>query len=340
MEENEEKKNSQDNENGEKDKNFNLTVVIIVLLAVVFLGAAGAYSYFSTNGKDEETTADPEISSSTMVTTENTTTFDLDSFLDSITEPTTTEPYFSDSAINEMKAYYISDGRLQCEDEEYTIFFGITDEDKEYIWIDATVDVKIVSDNDEVLFQDQFEVDKDSFGYYKSGLKSDMYLATINLTERDMEKGTTEYGSVILNVTGKNSGLLMFENYSISTTDLPYISVAESCSLQKPKLPLTLKSYNYNDELDYSVRIDDVEAKFEENYSDTIDLTITLIGEKTYGTNGYVWIRYELYDENDYVVESGSIMTDKLLSGTKFRNVQEKIRDLKPGKYRLALYEE
>ena len=80
-------------------------------------------------------------------------------------------------------------------------------------------------------------------------------------------------------------------------------------------------------------------VEWEENYLGEVILNITLVGEKTLGEYGYSTIEYKLTDSEGYVVDSGTMISDKLAKGDKFKNWKESFYSLSPGEYKLQLYD-
>lgn len=51
-----------------------------------------------------------------------------------------------------------------------------------------------------------------------------------------------------------------------------------------------------------------------------------------------IQISWKLYDEDDYVVDTGTTYVWDIAAGEKFRDFEDTIYDLAPGAYRLKLY--
>lgn len=120
------------------------------------------------------------------------------------------------------------------------------------------------------------------------------------------------------------------KDYSDKSTTLNF-------SLELPSCPATVNKYNWKNEISSTVRIDKIVAKYDKNFDGTYDITFNLTGEKIYGDEGYAYISYKLYDSENYIVDSGTFMIDKLSSGDKFKDMEETIYNLKSGTYRLEI---
>ena len=93
--------------------------------------------------------------------------------------------------------------------------------------------------------------------------------------------------------------------------------------------------YNYNDELEGSVRIDGISYEFDE----WGDLEIYLQGQVIEQSDDF-YITYRLYDEEDYVVDDGWVSIDGLKKGDKFKNKSICVYDIKKENYRLEFSNE
>ena len=248
---------------------------------------------------------------------------------------TTTEAW-SEGKTNELVLSYITNGKTQCDDCKYTILFGFADEDMNELWVEATVDVKITNDNGELVYSSSFDITEKDYSIWSNVITGEKLLASIPINENALNKGSTKNGTVVLNVTTKAFNLT-FEDYSIDTDCLPCNAPSSKCSVELPQLPLTVNEYNWRDEIDTTIRIDSIVSEWDDNYDGTCDLKLTFSGEKTYGDNDYSYISYKLYDSEGYVVDSGVFITDKLSSGDKFKNMDERIYNLEPGTYRLEI---
>ena len=96
--------------------------------------------------------------------------------------------------------------------------------------------------------------------------------------------------------------------------------VSSSYSITLPSVPATY-SYTYDSDHVYSkVKVTHVSYQVDYGY-----LTLLISGEKTYDEDGdeqsdHCMFEYKIYDSENYVVDSGTIMTENLRVGEKFRN--------------------
>ena len=112
-----------------------------------------------------------------------------------------------------------------------------------------------------------------------------------------------------------------------------------------PDAPITV-SYNSSSGKLYSkVSISNMNYSFEESYDGKVSLTIYFTGQKTYDYKGdnsssSCKIGWKLYDEDGYVVKSGTAYTADLETGEKFKDSEETIYGLEPGQYTLKILDE
>lgn len=157
-----------------------------------------------------------------------------------------------------------------------------------------------------------------------------------------------------LKITGKEAGTtyvtltntLNNEKVKIKVTVKSYEDImAKKVKVTlKNKLPAKFYDYGYSGKLYSSYLLTgfsyDVEYR---TYSNSYKINLYFSGEKTYDTNGKgqsrsVKIGWKLYDEEGYVVDSGTAYTSSLAEGDKFKNQPDYLYDIKePGKYVLEI---
>ncbi len=118
---------------------------------------------------------------------------------------------------------------------------------------------------------------------------------------------------------------------------------AEIKIVLKNKLPEVLTDYDYKDNIDSVCKITNFEYEISD-YTHQEEQTATLYftGEKVHDKNGEnyssaVHISWKLYDEEDYVVDSGTALSTDLKIGEKFKKAKTYAFDLLPGTYYLEL---
>ena len=85
----------------------------------------------------------------------------------------------------------------------------------------------------------------------------------------------------------------------------------------------TFSEYSYSGEFKGSVRVDDISYEF----TTSGDLKVYLHGQ-VIEQNDNFYIRYKLFDGDDYVIDDGLVVIDGLKSGDKFKNKYAYISDV------------
>lgn len=115
-------------------------------------------------------------------------------------------------------------------------------------------------------------------------------------------------------------------------------------TLELPTLPLIISEYDYRGVIKSSVEFKDIAYKFKKNYNNTLDLEVTITGDKIYdylnnGSGSSTYFYYKLY-KDDFVVKSLLKGTSKLEIGEKFNNLSTTFYGLEPGNYVLKIVED
>ena len=248
----------------------------------------------------------------------------------------------SDAEINQLKKVtYIGDDRFfDYENGGYfALQFALMDKDEKHISAPVTVDVKIVNDNDEVVYEKQRYVTSADFGTWTTTF-GDRYVSTIVIPPEDIIPGTSKSGAVYY--TAYQSGYISFPERKITTSELPKIELTGMCSLDIPDLPVEIDYNSSSGKLYATTRVTEMSYEFTESSNNEVKLTMKFTGEKTYdekgeGHSSACHIGWKLYDSDDYVIDSGTCLTSSVEQGEKFKNSEEVVYNLKPDNYRLKL---
>ena len=88
----------------------------------------------------------------------------------------------------------------------YCLYFSFKDKNDEYVISDTEVDVRIVDDNNNELFNRTISVSRGDFVYKKSIFsEKEKTLAEVRINSSDMKKGTSSSGVVYFTVHKKNT---------------------------------------------------------------------------------------------------------------------------------------
>lgn len=209
---------------------------------------------------------------------------------------------------------------------DYSIFFGLLNQDGESMSATVDIDIRIVNEDGEEVYSGTKSVSEDDFGYYTSQVAGEQYLANVKIAASDIMPGTSVSGKVFFTVYKED--VVSFDEVNCEALYcLPLKDVQVICDT----LPLELNVKDYFGKTESVIEISDVAYNFEKDYSPQLKITIS--GQKTYGTNntGFDMIGYKLYDSDDYMVDSGNIYLSGLREGDKFRDDSIIIYDVTPG---------
>ncbi len=243
------------------------------------------------------------------------------------------------------KVYYILNRSRYYDDANgcYRYLFSLQDRAGNYIKAPCKVKVEIVNDDGQTVYSGIKLVHTSDFGTWTNNNSSRSYTAAaVYVYDSEITPGTDDGGKITFTVL--NDGYFSFDpdKYTIYS-GLPKIDLAAQCSLKLPSVPYVIREYSYySDKLEASTTITGITYKFVEGYNGEVTLYIYYSGEKTYdyrgsGQSRNLKIGWKLYDEEGYVVDTGTHYGSSLAQGDKFKDSEGRIYNLKPGKYRLEI---
>ncbi len=211
---------------------------------------------------------------------------------------------------------------------DYSLFFGLQNSSGQWISADANVAIKIVNDNDEVVYEGQKHVTPSDFGTYSSQIAGERYMANVIIPAKDIKEGTAESGKVYFTVTGANFG------FNEANCEALYCLPLADINITICNLPVEIEQKGYNGKLESKIAITEATYKIENNgMSSRADFEIR--GEKLDGEDGMASMNvfaYRLLDSEGYLVDSGQVMLDPSLKvGDKFKDDSLTVYDLTPG---------
>ena len=209
--------------------------------------------------------------------------------------------------------------------KDYSVFFGLLDENDKYISADVDVDIRIEDESGNELYKATHTVSKDNFGYYTSKVAGEQYLAEIRIKESEIDEGTSTSGKLYLTVYKES--VVRFDEVNCAAL---YCLPTKSIALKAEQLPVELKLKGYDGKIESVIKVEDVSYVVD---TDLNAINITVSGIKTYGENksGYDIINYKLCDCAGYVVGSGNLFLRDLNAGDKFKEDSITVYDVKPG---------
>ena len=209
---------------------------------------------------------------------------------------------------------------------DYSLFFGLTDKNGKPLSAGVDVDIRIVNDADEEVYNGTKSVSPDDFNYYTSQAAGEQYLAHVRIPAAEIRAGKSANGKVYFTVYKENS--IKFDEVNCSA---PYCLPIEDVQVTFDSFPIDLRVKDFMGGTAAVIQIQGAEFKFDKDYIPR--LTITIIGEKKSNgrDSGYDMISYKLYDSAGYLVDSGDIYLSSLSAGDKFKDNSVVIYDITPG---------
>ncbi len=205
---------------------------------------------------------------------------------------------------------------------------------------DAEMTISLVCSDGTEMYNKTITISKEDFKKQNYSKYLEQLCAVITIPYSEMEKGRKSSGELNIEFKFANDETMTIETKKID--HLPYISVADLCSLTLPTLPASYSEYGYNDKIISTFRIDAVEYEFKTSYDEkTAYLELKITGEKLYDSEGdhqsrECKIGYKIYDAEDYIYKSGGFSIDSMAMGEKVRGFTETIYgDFVPGEYRI-----
>jgi len=229
-----------------------------------------------------------------------------------------------------LQVEYLSDRSIQHNDTNKcsNLLFSLQDASSNRLTAAATVDIKIINDNNETVYEAVKTIDSSDYSTWTSALLGSRLLASINIYDCEIDEGTTASGKIYFTVY--NTTYFSFEETVLTITDnLP----TKQTVVKLPELPKEINTYSYNGHIEATIKITDITYEIKQN-----NIYFYFTGEKTYDKEGqfnssYCYVGWKLYDSDGYVVKSGTLMTDKLYTNEKFRDKKEYAFDcISPGK--------
>lgn len=236
-----------------------------------------------------------------------------------------------------QKLTYISDRRVQYNeaDEQYVVFFGLQDQNNNYMDGSGTAEITIKDSNNNVLYSQSLRFAPSDFTEWTNTTwDSSRYLCGLYIDREDIAGSTSTSGTLSIKVTMDDGVYFDWKNCSIY--DLP----EKSMTILLPELPTEVadSSYSYVSIL----TIKEITYTSSISYDGSANVTFTFLvtlTEKSSKENesASTKIGYKLYDSDGVVVDSGTIYVTPLAEGETARE-NEYIYNLDPNEtYTLKL---
>lgn len=234
-------------------------------------------------------------------------------------------------------------------DNVQRVWFSLMDENETRIAAPSIVEVKIINDNNELVYEGTHYLSPDDFGTWTNKLtNTGRLLCSFDIKDEDIRAGSSKNGIFYMTVHYSSehyyNGLfdaISFPEWSTEVSNLPYASPSDSCTIDIPETPITVRSMS-GGTVRSITRIDLIKYEFEDYGSEgEVKLSLFFTGEKTHDMEGVsknraCQIGYKLYHEG-YVIESGVLSTSVLTVGEKYKNETLTFSRLEPGKFKLQI---
>lgn len=209
---------------------------------------------------------------------------------------------------------------------DYSLFFGLLNENGKYISDEVNVDIRIINDKEEEVYSATKTVSKEDFGHYESQASGSQYLANVRISADEITKGKSNNGTVYLTVY--KDDVVRFDEVNCSAL---YCLPVADVQLTFQNLPIEIKAKGYGGSTESIIKITEVQYVYEKDFSP--QLKIIVLGEKTYGKSNSVYdiVSYKLYDSNGYLIDSNNIYLSSLGVGDKFKEDSIIVYDIVPG---------
>lgn len=204
--------------------------------------------------------------------------------------------------------------------DDYSLFFALLDDEGNDIAAPVDVEVRIINDADETVFEGETSLGVGDFGYFTSEADGERYLAEAVIDADMIQPGMSDEGTVYFTVTGED---LEFDECTCDVLmDLPTLET----TVKAGELPVEVGDQNY-----YGSSLFRVE-KVEIDSDDPLRVHLIITGEKLEGdADGVACFDYRVVDSQGHQAERGTVYLDSLRVGDRFRDDSVSLYDLIPG---------
>lgn len=154
---------------------------------------------------------------------------------------------------------------------DYSVFFGLLNQNGDSISASVDVDIRIVNENGEEIYSGTKSVSEDDFSCYTSQTAGEQYLANVRIAASDIIPGTSASGKVFFTVY-KNDIVSFDEVNCEALYCLPLKDVQLTCDT----LPLKLNVKDYLGKTESVIEINDVAYSFKKDYLSQLKITISV----------------------------------------------------------------
>ncbi len=200
--------------------------------------------------------------------------------------------------------------------ERHRVFWSFSvGESDNYVKADAIIHIKIKNNNDEIVFERDFNVTDKHYSNWTNNFRDgERLLGCLYIKDTEIEKGTTDSGKLIISA---DAGTSYFSEDSINISNLPI----KDFDITIPELPCEVKEYDYKGKISKKGEIQDFEisvgyvrndGKVSANYNIKYKMTYNADGKNK---TDYVHIGYKIKDSEGVVIASSSILLGEMSEG-------------------------
>lgn len=228
---------------------------------------------------------------------------------DSNVKETTSAPKKHPNYIGSRQVEYDS------ENAQHKVFWGFSMEDNDdYMVADAVMHIKIVNDNGEEIFKNDYEVDENYYSWWNNpSWESDRLLGCIYISDDELKKGTAETGDLIISANVEEDS---FPEFSTKIYNLPLKDI----DIILPDFPYEVKDLNSRGAVKRTGEVLDFDVIVNYMNDGVVHLKYAMKYKMTYNSAGtgkseHGHVAYKIKDSDGMVVASATALTDPLAEG-------------------------
>ena len=203
---------------------------------------------------------------------------------------------------------YISDRTVDYDstNKYHRVFFGLQNANGNYVSANNGIaTIKIENSAGEVVYSKDVSFDSSAFtSWTNSYWDGDRILACIYVKDSELTKGSSDNGTLTISVVADD---VSFDPTSMAIYYLP----TKEITIHLPSTPKSFSDYDYNDNLEATIRVDEITYKSAVYDYDDVTVTVSFLTTMTYnstpGVSKYVHIGYKLKNSKGVIVDSGTI---------------------------------
>lgn len=220
----------------------------------------------------------------------------------------------ADTQVMTNRVVYVSDATTSYNQEEDTISFYFCFLNKYFNVIshDAVAKIQIQGNNDEILYENTFQVKKEGFDYYTNSYGASELMYKIDIPRSDIEKSIDNRGSLIYQIYS-------FGEFDIKDTAYVNALPLLETKLNFPSCPFVIEEKNIWGEIDASYFISEIsyEIKGSHLYVYFSGQRFNTTKESSYDSSIF---NLNLVDKDGYIICQSILLLQNISKGSKFKN--------------------